>query len=125
MFPYLASSCNDLFIHFKKLFMRKALIVCCLFATAIFFVPISSLSSNSYSKQRQLTIPRNVLVTAEKWACDHGVLPETPYPDRVWAYYTQMGKTAWEVHWFWIKSGVSDDVRLLISKNGTIISETW
>ena len=105
--------------------MRKVLIVCCLLATAIFFAPASSLSLNSYTGQQKLNIPRPVLVSAEKWACDFGVLPETPYPDRVWAYYKQMSKTAWEVHWFWIKSGVSDEVRLLISKSGTIISETW
>jgi|SRR5688572_4535705 len=105
--------------------MRKVLIVCSLLATAIVFVPTSSLSLDSSASQRQLNIPRPVLVAAEKWACDFGVLPETPYPDRVWASYKQMSKTAWEVHWFWIKSGVSDDVRLLISKNGTIISETW
>ena len=105
--------------------MKKILIVCSLLATAIFFVSARSISLNSYTSQQQLNIPRPVLVTAEKWACDHGALPETPYPDRVWAYYKQMSKTEWEVHWFWIKSGISDDVRLLISKNGTIVSETW
>lgn len=105
--------------------MKKMLLICSLLVVAFFTAPADTLKPDSYSKGKNLVIPQPVLRAAEQWACDHGVLPETPPPDRVWATYAQMSSKTWEVHWFWINGGVADDVRLLIHKNGTIISETW
>ena len=105
--------------------MKKRVFICSLLLVAFFFAPAFTLNVNSYSQEKNLAIPQPVLRAAEQWACDHGVLPETPLPDRVWATYAKMSSTTWEVHWFWIKGGIADDVRLLIHKNGTIISATW
>ena len=105
--------------------MKKILLMCGLLLAAIFFAPVISFSFNSYAKAQSLRVPRLILVAAEEWACDYGILPETPLPDRVWATYAQINKTTWEVHWFWIKNGISDDVRLLINKTGTIVGEIW
>lgn len=105
--------------------MKKRFFIYSFVVVAFFFAPSFTLNVNSYTREKNLAIPQPVLRAAEQWACDHGVLPETPLPDRVWATYTQMSSTTWEVHWFWIKGGIADDVRLLIHKKGAIISETW
>lgn len=105
--------------------MKKGIFICSLLLVAFFVSPADTLNLNSTEKGTNLIIPQPVLRSAEQWACDHGVLPETAPPDRVWATYTQISSKTWEVHWFWIKGGIADDVRLLIHKNGTIISETW
>ena len=105
--------------------MKKALLICSWLIAFALIVPLSSYKVYPLTQSTALRIPQPVLVAAEQWACDYGILPETPPPDRLWARYAQISKQTFEVHWFWIKNGLAGDVQLLIQRNGTILSETW
>lgn len=104
--------------------MKKYFLICSLLLAANFIVPVNAFSyfsSNGYNSQLNLKIPRPVLTTAELWACENGVLPESPPPDYVRAFYKQMSNSTWEVHWMWSKSGVLGEARLLITNGGTLL----
>jgi len=100
--------------------MKKYLFICSLLIAANFFAPTNAHNLNSLTIQG-LSIPAPVLRAAELWACDNGVLPETPLPDYVRAFYTKMSKSTWEVHWLWEKRGVSGQARLLITNGGKLL----
>ena len=101
--------------------MKKCILICSFLLTLMFLIPSNALSFGTFNSQWSLRIPQPVLNTATLWACDNGVFPETPPPDYVRAYYQQMSKTTWEVHWVWSKSGVQGEARLLITRGGTLL----
>jgi len=103
--------------------MKKCLLICSFLLTAGFFTSSIAFNVNSYKNQLSLRIPQPVLKTAWLWACDHGILPETAAPDYQRAFYTQMSKHTWEVHWMWSKGGIQGEVRLLITNGGTLLDE--
>src|SRR5688572_19878109 len=99
--------------------MKKYLFIFSLLIAANFIITTHANNLSFFTTQGM--VPPPVLRTAEVWACDNYVLPETPYPDYQRAFYTQMSKTTWEVHWLWQKAGVSGEARLLITKGGKLL----
>ena len=102
--------------------MKKFFLVCSLLIASNFCETIQASFSLNNPTAQKLRIPQGVLRTAELWACDNGVLPETPLPDYVRAFYTKMSKSTWEVHWVWSKGGVAGEARLLITNGGELLN---